>query len=97
MTSATSLFRVTTYAVLVLALAGSAHATYIGRSWVVTGTEAPWLGGTTAVFPNPTTGLDATFASTISQLVEPTRADCSAWQRGVTILSLFICRSRPRA
>jgi hypothetical protein len=50
--------------VLVFALAGSAHATYIGRSWVVTGTEAPWLGATNAVFPTPTTGLDATFTST---------------------------------
>jgi hypothetical protein len=49
---------------MVLALATSAQATYIGRSWVVTGTEAPWLGGTMAVFPIPTTALDATFTST---------------------------------
>ena len=64
MTRMTNLFRMTACAVVVLASATSANATYIGRSWVVTGTEAPWLGGTEALFPTPTTGLDATFTST---------------------------------
>jgi hypothetical protein len=65
MTRTTSLFPIAACAVLVLALASSAHATYIGLSWVVPGTDAPWLGGTVAPNPIlfPTTGLDATFTS----------------------------------
>ena len=58
-----NVLRVAACAVLFSALATSAHATYIIRSWVVTGTETPWLGATEAVFPNPTTGLDATATS----------------------------------
>jgi hypothetical protein len=66
MTSISNLFRIAACAVMVLTLATSAHATYIGLSWVVPGTDAPWLGGTLAPNPIlfPTTGLDATFTST---------------------------------
>ena len=71
MTSMTNMFRIAIYAVMVLALAATAQATYIGSSWVVTGTEAPWLGGTNAVFPTPTTGLDATFTSTSVNWANP--------------------------
>jgi len=66
MTSISNLFRIAACAVMVLTLATSAHATYIGLSWVVPGTDAPWLGGTLAPNPIlfPTAGLDATFTST---------------------------------
>ncbi len=50
-------------AALLAAFTTTAHATYLVKSWLVTGTEAPWLGGTQAVFPVPTTGLDATAVS----------------------------------
>lgn len=56
------LARLTLYA-LALLVTSSAHATYIVKSWLVTGTETPWLGGTEAVPPVPTTGLDATAVS----------------------------------
>jgi hypothetical protein len=45
------------------ASANMAHANYLVKSWLVTGTEAPWLGGTDAQFPVPTMGLDATAIS----------------------------------
>jgi len=62
----TNVFRLTAFAFMVLAFATSAHATYTGLSWVVPGTDTPWLGGTLAPNPIlfPTTGLDATFTST---------------------------------
>ena len=50
-------------AVIVAAFANSAHASYMIKSWVVPGTQMPWLGATDAVFPVPTTGLDATATS----------------------------------
>lgn len=50
-------------AVLVMAFTNIARATYLVRSWLVTGTETPWLGATDATFPVPTTGLDATAVS----------------------------------
>jgi hypothetical protein len=40
-----------------------AHASYLIKSWLVTGTESPWFGGTEALFPDPTKGLDATATS----------------------------------
>jgi hypothetical protein len=66
MTSMTKVFHIAACAVMILAFATSAHATYTGLSWVVSGTETPWLGGTVAPNPIsfPTTGLDATFTST---------------------------------
>jgi hypothetical protein len=66
MTSISKLFRIAACTVMLLTLATSAHATYTGLSWVVPGTDAPWLGGTLAPNPIlfPTTGLDATFTST---------------------------------
>jgi hypothetical protein len=73
MTSMKNLFRITVCAVMVLAFATSAHANYIGTSWVVTGTESPWLGGTVAANPIsfPTMGLDATFTSTTVNWMNP--------------------------
>jgi hypothetical protein len=73
MTSMKKCFRIAVCAVMVLAFATSAHATYMGLSWVVTGTEAPWLGGTVAPNPIlfPTTGLDATFTSTTVNWMNP--------------------------
>jgi hypothetical protein len=69
----TNLVRAKACAVLVLAFAASAHATYIGTSWVVTGTESPWLGGTLAPDPIsfPTTGRDATFTSATVNFMNP--------------------------
>jgi hypothetical protein len=55
--------RALTCAAVFAASANMAHATYLVKSWLVTGTEAPWLGGTDAVFPVPTMGLDATATS----------------------------------
>src|SRR5271155_5474071 len=65
MSTMKNLFRIAACAVMVLMLAVSANATYIGISWVVPGTDAPWLGGTLAPDPIvfPTTGLDARFTS----------------------------------
>jgi hypothetical protein len=62
----TNVFRLMAFGVMILAFATSAQATYMGLSWVVPGTDAPWLGGTVAPNPIsfPTTGLDATFTST---------------------------------
>ena len=73
MTSISNLFRIAACAVMILAFATSAQATYMGLSWVVTGTEAPWLGGTVAPNPIsfPTTGLDATFTSTSVNWMNP--------------------------
>lgn|ERR1700692_391526 len=73
MTSISNLFRIAACAVMVLTLATTAHATYIGTSWVVTGTESPWLGGTVAANPIsfPTMGLDATFTSTTVNWMNP--------------------------
>ena len=69
----TSVFRVMAFGVMILAFATSAQATYMGLSWVVTGTEAPWLGGTVAPNPIsfPTMGLDATFTSTSVNWMNP--------------------------
>jgi hypothetical protein len=69
----TSVFRLMAFGVMILAFATSAQATYMGLSWVVTGTEAPWLGGTVAPNPIsfPTTGLDATFTSTTVNWMNP--------------------------
>jgi hypothetical protein len=68
-----SVFRLMAFGVMILAFATSAQATYMGLSWVVTGTEAPWLGGTVAPNPIsfPTTGLDATFTSTTVNWMNP--------------------------
>jgi len=61
------------FGVMILAFATSAQATYMGLSWVVPGTDAPWLGGTVAPNPIsfPTTGLDATFTSTSVNWMNP--------------------------
>jgi hypothetical protein len=61
------------FGVMILAFATSAQATYMGLSWVVTGTESPWLGGTVAANPIsfPTMGLDATFTSTTVNWMNP--------------------------
>jgi len=73
MTSISNLFRIAACAVMILAFATRAQATYMDLSWVVTGTEAPWLGGTVAPNPIsfPTTGLDATFTSTTVNWMNP--------------------------
>jgi len=73
MTSISNSFRIAACTVMVLTLATSAHATYTGLSWVVPGTDAPWLGGTLAPNPIlfPTTGLDATFTSTTVNWMNP--------------------------
>jgi hypothetical protein len=47
----TNVFRVMAFGVMILAFATSAQATYMGLSWVVTGTESPWLGGTVGLTP----------------------------------------------
>ena len=58
-------------AVIVAAFANTAHASYIIESWLVPGTDAPWLGGTEAVAPVPTTGLDATATSGTVNFMNP--------------------------
>jgi len=59
-------------AVIVAALANTAHASYIIESWLVPGTDAPWLGGTVAnLTPIPTTGLDATATSGTVDFMNP--------------------------
>jgi hypothetical protein len=69
----TSVFRLMAFGVMILAFATSAQATYMGLSWVVPGTDAPWLGGTVAPNPIvfPTAGLDATFTSTSVNWMNP--------------------------
>jgi len=69
----TNVFRLMAFGVMILAFATSAQATYMGLSWVVPGTDAPWLGGTVAPNPIsfPTTGLDATFTSTSVNWMNP--------------------------
>jgi hypothetical protein len=69
----TNVFRLMAFGVMILAFATSAQATYMGLSWVVPGTDAPWLGGTVAPNPIsfPTTGLDATFTSTSVSWMNP--------------------------
>ena len=73
MTSTTKVFHIAACAVMILAFATNAQATYMGLSWVVPGTDAPWLGGTVAPNPIsfPTTGLDATFTSTSVNWMNP--------------------------
>jgi hypothetical protein len=55
--------RILLCAVLVAAFTNIARANYLVKSWLVTGTETPWLGATDANFPVPTSGLDATAVS----------------------------------
>lgn len=54
-----NVLRTLTCAVIAAALANTAHASYLVKSWLVPGTDAPWLGATEAVPPVPTAGLDA--------------------------------------